>query len=219
MAIMDIDFLDQAGFNALVAKIVILVGEKISKVDGMGLSEASFTNIEKIKLSKIADEANKTSVDGAMSTTSENPVQNKIIQAALSVLESNKAPLQNPTFTGAVKVPDLAAGVKDERAVNAKFVMAAIAEAIKEALADFVTIKYEEYGSFGELPIVGEPGVFYLIPHEVSPGIFSHSIHDMYIWFENKYVLVGDTQVDLSAYAKYTDFKPITLDAIEAAFK
>lgn len=45
---------------------------------------ASFTSGLLSKLNGIADGANKTTVDSALSSTSTNPVQNKIVNAALS---------------------------------------------------------------------------------------------------------------------------------------
>lgn len=44
---------------------------------------ASYTAAEKTKLDGIATGANKTTVDSALSATSTNPVQNKVVQAAL----------------------------------------------------------------------------------------------------------------------------------------
>ena len=46
---------------------------------------------DKSKLDGIATGANKTTVDSAMSTTSTNPVQNKVVNAQLTSLNNNKA--------------------------------------------------------------------------------------------------------------------------------
>lgn len=62
------------------------IGGKVDKVNGMGLSETSFTSAEKSKLANIEDGANKTVVDGALSDTSENPVQNKAVYTKLEEL-------------------------------------------------------------------------------------------------------------------------------------
>lgn len=48
------------------------------------MSTNDYTAAEKTKLSGIADGANKTVVDSSLSTTSTNPVQNKVINAALN---------------------------------------------------------------------------------------------------------------------------------------
>jgi len=56
---------------------------KVDKVSGKGLSTNDYTTAEKDKLAGIAAGANKTIVDSALSGTSTNPVQNKIVNAAL----------------------------------------------------------------------------------------------------------------------------------------
>jgi hypothetical protein len=59
---------------------------KVDKVSGKGLSTNDYTTADKNKLDNIEPEANKTVVDSALSTTSTNPVQNKVISQALSDL-------------------------------------------------------------------------------------------------------------------------------------
>ena len=59
------------------------LGVKVDKIDGKGLSMNDYTTAEKTKLAGIAEEANKTVVDSALSSTSTNPVQNKAVYAAL----------------------------------------------------------------------------------------------------------------------------------------
>ena len=57
-----------------------------NKVDveaGKGLSTNDYTTAEKSKLAGIEEEANKTIVDASLNTSSENPVQNKVVKNAL----------------------------------------------------------------------------------------------------------------------------------------
>ena len=63
------------------------------------------------KLNGIATGANKTTVDSAMSTTSTNPVQNKVVKAQLDSLNSNKANT-NHTHTSSVSTYTLGNGAK-----------------------------------------------------------------------------------------------------------
>lgn len=56
---------------------------------------------DKKKLDGIVEGANKITVDSSLSSTSTNPVQSKVVDAALE----KKAPLESPTFTGSPKVP------------------------------------------------------------------------------------------------------------------
>ena len=59
------------------------ISGKVDKVTGKGLSTNDFTTDEKNKLAGIATGANKTTVDSALSDSSTNPVQNKVINNAL----------------------------------------------------------------------------------------------------------------------------------------
>lgn len=63
--------------------ISTLLNGKVDKVSGKGLSTNDYTAAEKTKLSGIETGANKTTVDSSLSSTSINPVQNKVINAAL----------------------------------------------------------------------------------------------------------------------------------------
>ena len=74
---------DTGYVNAQVKILTTALETKIDKVDGKGLSTNDYTNIEKTKLEGIESGANKTIVDASLSNTSSNPVQNKIINAAL----------------------------------------------------------------------------------------------------------------------------------------
>ena len=62
---------------------------KVDKVTGKGLSTNDYTTEEKTKLSNIEDGANKTIVDTALSSTSTNPVQNKVINTKLDSMQSD----------------------------------------------------------------------------------------------------------------------------------
>lgn len=56
---------------------------KVDKVSGKGLSTNDYTNAEKTKLAGIAEGANKTTVDSAWVADSTNPVESKLVKAAL----------------------------------------------------------------------------------------------------------------------------------------
>ena len=60
------------------------LNNKVDKENGKGLSTNDYTTAEKTKLSGIEAQANKTTVDSALSSTSTNPLQNKAINTALS---------------------------------------------------------------------------------------------------------------------------------------
>ena len=74
--------------KTLVSALPFANDTKVDKVSGKGLSTNDYTTTEKNKLAGIAEGANKTVVDSSLSTTSTNPVQNKIVNAALQSLHS-----------------------------------------------------------------------------------------------------------------------------------
>jgi hypothetical protein len=61
---------------------------KVDKVSGKGLSTNDYTTAEKNKLASIAEGANKTIVDSELSSTSTDPVQNKVVNAAINDLNA-----------------------------------------------------------------------------------------------------------------------------------
>lgn len=70
--------------NSNLSTLSSTVDNKVDKVTGKGLSTEDFTTAFKDKLDGIESEANKTVVDSALSSTSENPLQNKAINTALN---------------------------------------------------------------------------------------------------------------------------------------
>jgi hypothetical protein len=64
------------------------LNDKVTAVEGMGLSTNDYTDADKTKLSNIEDEANKTIVDSSLSNSSENPVQNKVLNGIIGGIDS-----------------------------------------------------------------------------------------------------------------------------------
>lgn len=73
----------KTSFQNLCEVLNTMLASKVDKVSGKGLSTNDYTTAEKNKLAGIATGANKTTVDAAFSSTSTNPVQNKVISAAI----------------------------------------------------------------------------------------------------------------------------------------
>lgn len=81
-------FLDGSGVARLWQHIIAKLGNKVDKETGKGLSTNDYTTTEKNKLAGIAEGANKTIVDSALSSTSTHPVQNKVVNAAINDLNT-----------------------------------------------------------------------------------------------------------------------------------
>lgn len=61
-----------------------------------------------------------------------------------------------------------------------------------------------------ELPLVGQSNIIYLVPKSI-PNV--DNIYDEYVWINNAYELIGDTEIDLSNY--YTKSETNTLLALK----
>jgi hypothetical protein len=166
-------------------------------------TDENFTSALLTKLNGIATGATKTTVDSALSGSSTNPVQNKVINTALG----NKAPLASPTFTGTPSAPTASAGTNTTQIATTAFVSTAVANAI----AGITQISYQVVAS---LPASGENGVIYLVSH--SHG--TQDVYDEYIWTGSSFEKLGNTDIDLSGYMLKTDMVAITTSEIDALF-
>lgn len=74
--------------NTEIQNIKQQLNNKVDKVSGKQLSTEDFTTALKNKLNSIEEGATKTVVDSQMSASSTNPVQNKVVQAAINAVSS-----------------------------------------------------------------------------------------------------------------------------------
>ena len=75
---------DSKNIDELLNGLIKIQENKVDKVEGKGLSTNDFTNEDKEKLNSIIVDPNNITVDAALSETSENPVQNKVITSKLN---------------------------------------------------------------------------------------------------------------------------------------
>lgn len=88
---------------------------KVDKETGKGLSSNDYTTDEKNKLAGIESGANKTVVDSALNSTSENPVQNKVVDAKFTTVQSDidsKVP-SSRTVNGKALTSDITLSASD----------------------------------------------------------------------------------------------------------
>lgn len=142
-------------------------------------------------------------MDTSLSSSSTNPVQNKVINTALG----NKANLASPTFTGSPKAPTAAAGTNTTQIATTAFVTTAVANAI----AGVTSITYQVVQT---LPATGENGVIYLVAHSHGTG----DAYDEYVWVGSSFEKLGNTDIDLSGYMLKTDMVAITTSEIDTLF-
>lgn len=131
---------------------------------------------DKIKLDGIADGATAIAVDSALSASSENPVQNKAVNAALA----SKAPLASPTFTGTPKAPTAAAGTSTTQIATTAFVASAVTAAsvghavFQGSVSANSMIENSSYKK-GWYWVVGAAGTYVGEPCEAGDMIFANS--------------------------------------------
>ena len=70
--------------------------------------------------------------------------------------------------------------------------------AIAEAMGDITGFEFQIVQN---LPITGEKGIIYLVPHSHGTG----DIYDEYIWVTNGFEKIGSTDIDLSDYLQISD--------------
>ena len=79
----------------------------VQPVSGKGLSTNDYTNDEKSKLAGIEAQANKTTVDSALSGTSTNPVQNKVVKSALDGKQATLTTVQLAAVNSGIDSDDV----------------------------------------------------------------------------------------------------------------
>ena len=144
------------------------------------------------------------------STTSSGDLAADVIalQGKVSALETALAgvkktadgamPKSGGKFSGAIILP-IDSPTEDAQAANKKYV--------DDSIGKLTGIEFKIVES---LPETGKTGVIYLVAHNNEDGSPAHNpsdkdIYDEYIWVTDKFEKIGNTDIDLSAYAKSTD--------------
>lgn len=177
---------------ALIAKVKTLLGDKVDKVAGKGLSTNDLTT------------ALKTSYDGAVSGVADlkkvgaeknTIVGIKVNGTTQTVDSSRNVDLTIPTD------PQIATKIEGKGYQTS----AQVQSAIQSALSGVTGIDLKVVES---LPTTGTKGVIYLVAHAHGSG----DAYDEYVWVAEKkaYEKIGNTDVDLTGYLKSTDITVLT---------
>lgn len=184
--------------SALEARCAVIEGKLIlatTEKDGFMSKE------DKAKLDGIAEGAQVNVLEGVKVDGTELEIVDKKVNIDLSSYAkkteveavqsvANAAmPKAGGEFTGAVTIQ---APTEDMNPATKKYV--------DDAIGGITSV---EFRVVGELPTSGEAGVIYLVAH--SHG--ERDIYDEYIWVTDKFEKIGNTDVDLSQYAKKDDLK------------
>lgn len=119
--------------------------------------------------------------------------------------DTSKANLASPTFTGQPKAPTANAGTNTTQIATTEFVTTAVANAIG-------SIQGISYSVVTSLPTTGQAGVIYLVAHSHGTG----DSYDEYVWVNNGFEKIGNTDIDLSGYVQTSDLVAITNAEIDS---
>lgn len=122
-------------------KVIYVDGETVITAENLNDIQDAIIDLE---------QGGTITVDSALSSTSENPVQNKVINQALGA----KAPLASPTFTGTPKAPTAAAGTNTTQIATTAFV--------KTAIDNQLSTVYKAAGSVASISALPAPSASYL---------------------------------------------------------
>lgn len=122
-------------------KVIYVDGETVITAENLNDIQDAIIDLE---------QGGTITVDSALSSTSENPVQNKVIDQALGA----KAPLASPTFTGTPKAPTAAAGTNTTQIATTAFV--------KTAIDNQLSTVYKAAGSVASISALPAPSASYL---------------------------------------------------------
>lgn len=180
-----------SGATAYVGQPVVFVDEEKSTVEAYIIANTAGTLVKLASTTASGDVvADITKLQGDV-TKLENALEDvkKVANAAM--------PKSGGTFTGAINLH--AAPTEDMQAANKKYV--------DDSIGKLTGIEFQIVES---LPTTGKKGVIYLVAHNNEEGNPAHNpsdkdIYDEYIWVTDKFEKIGNTDVDLSAYAKSAD--------------
>ena len=122
-------------------KVIYVDGETVITAENLNDIQDAIIDLE---------QGGTITVDSALSSTSENPVQNKVIDQALGA----KAPLASPTFTGTPKAPTAAAGTNTTQIATTAFV--------KTEIDNQLSTVYKAAGSVASISALPAPSASYL---------------------------------------------------------
>lgn len=183
-------YLDLTGLSYFWGKVSALLGNKVDAEAGKGLSTNDYTTTEKNKLAGL----NNVTVDNALSSTSTNPVQNKLINAALSGKVDTTRKVNGKALTADITLTasDVSAiGASAKGAANGVAELDSSGKVPSSQLPSYVDDVIEGYLYSGKLyeesahttEITGEGGKIYT----------DLATNKIYRWSGSAYVVISDT--------------------------
>nr|DAR47167.1 MAG TPA: hypothetical protein [Caudoviricetes sp.] len=198
----------KTSFSNLCAVLKEMLDSKVDKVSGKGLSTNDFTAAYKTKLDGIATGANKITVDSALSTTSTNPVQNKIIATKIGTVETNVS----AAATTAGNAAAAAAAVKKDLANYYKKTETYSQTEINNKISAIPKFSITVCDALPDSNI--SKTTVYLLKGKKED---TNNIYDEYIYVNSKWELLGSQSLDLSGYATTEALNTVKADLSSTA--
>lgn len=173
---------------------------KVDKQTGYGLSKNDYTDEEKKKLADTAKKVQDLETTGGQSNV-------------IEIVKVNGTALE-PDAQKAVDIPvPTTEQIKNQIEAYTYQTESQVSSAITRALAAQEAKRYVKVESFAALPVTGEDGVIYLIPHANG----DNDAYDEYFWnsTDNKYEKYGNTDIDLTGYVEDADLVEVDAAKID----
>ena len=228
-------YLDLTGLSYFWQKIKALLGNKVDKETGKGLSSNDYTTEEKNKLAGLNNYTLPKASDsvlggvkvGAGLAIDGNGTLSATGGGTADAVEWDNVLNKPSTFTPSAHTHEIAnvnglQNALDGKAAKSEIptnnnqlsngagyqTAAQVTALINSAVGEITGISFE---IVSQLPQTGTAGKFYLM----SNGGSANNIYDEYIYYNGKWEKIGTTEVDLSGYLKKTDMTAIATSEID----
>lgn len=198
----------KTSFSNLCAVLKEILDGKVDKVSGKGLSTNDFTAAYKTKLDGIAAEANKITVDSALSGTSTNPVQNKVVAERIGTIEANVSAAATTAGNAAAS----AAAVKKDLANYYKKTETYSQAEINNKISAIPKFDIKVCEALPDSNI--SKTTVYLLKGKKED---TNNIYDEYIYVNSKWEMLGSQSLDLSGYATTEALNAVKADLSSTA--
>ena len=198
----------KTSFSNLCVVLKEMLDGKVDKVSGKGLSTNDFTAAYKTKLDGIAAEANKITVDSALSGTSTNPVQNKVVAERIGTIEANVSAAATTAGNAAAS----AAAVKKDLVNYYKKTETYSQAEINNKISAIPKFDIKVCEALPDSNI--SKTTVYLLKGKKED---TNNIYDEYIYVNSKWEMLGSQSLDLSGYATTEALNAVKADLSSTA--
>jgi hypothetical protein len=216
-------YVDKANLAILWAKIKEEDAKKQDKESGKGLSTNDYTASEKAKLANIEAGAQVNDLEGVQVNGVSVPITNKIANIPVPTNNnqlSNGAgyvtmdDVENKGYQTSSQVDNIVTGKGYQTASQVNTLIGGkgyqTAAQVQAAINASGHLKKQIVET---LPTTGQSDIIYLVPKSTSD---TNNVYDEYQWINNKWELMGDSQIDLTGYYNTTNLVPLTEAEIDA---